>query len=214
MPRFLFILVVGLITVPAWGQVPPATRRTLVRDSLQRAFEQEPPLIRVAYAHNWQRGPASTPVALFVTHRGRPVAVRAVAGQGFLLPPGAGDSLALGVGFNGHVQWFDPVPARYFAHGAKVAFGYVDRAHLKKPARTDEDGWEMDEEVRLVGGPLERQRWRRAKGLVGVRYQIISPGCTAMAWSSSPTCRCSENNAPFAIRTLFLNAYSLRGTKD
>lgn len=175
MPRFLFILMVGLITVPAWGQVPPATRRAQVHDSLQRAFEPEPPVIRVAYSHNWQRRLDSTPVALFVTHRGRPVAVRAVAGHGFLLPPGAGDSLTLGVGVNGHVQWFDPVPARYFAHGATVTFGYVDRAHLKKPARADEDGWDMDEEVRVVREPLERQHWRQAKGLVGVQYQIIYP---------------------------------------
>lgn len=175
MLRFLFLLVVGLITAPAWGQMPPATRRAQVHDSLRRAFEQEPPLIRVAYSHNWQRGSESTPAALHVTHRGRPVAVRAVAGHGFLLPPGAGDSLALGVGVNGQVQWFDPVPARYFAYGATVTFGYVDRAHLKKPARADEDGWEMDEEVRLVREPLEQQHWRRAKGLVGVRYQIISP---------------------------------------
>jgi hypothetical protein len=175
MPRLLFILVVGLITVPTWGQVPPATQRAQVRDSLKQAFEQEPPIIRVAYAHNWQRGLESTPVALFVTHRGRPVAVRAVAGHGFLLPPEAGDSLALGVGVAGHVQWFDPVPARYFAHGATVAFGYVDRAHLNKPGRTDEDGRVTDEEVRVVREPLERQHWRRAKGLVGVRYQIIYP---------------------------------------
>jgi hypothetical protein len=179
MLRFLFILMVGLITAPAWGQMPPATRRAQLyeqmRDSLRRAFEQESPLIRVAYSHNWQRGPGSTPVALFVTHRGRPVAVRAVAGHGFLLPPGAGDSLALGIGVNGQVQWFDPVPAHYLAHGAALTFGYVDRAHLKKPARPDEDDWEMDEEVWLVCEPLERQHWRRAKGLVGVRYQIISP---------------------------------------
>ena len=127
MLRFLFILMVGLITVPAWGQVPPTTRRAQLyeqrRDSLQRAFEQEPPVIRVAYSHNWQRGLESMPVALFVTHRGHPVAVRVVAGQGFLLPPGAGDSLAFGVEVNGHVQWFDPVPAGYFAYGAAVTFG-------------------------------------------------------------------------------------------
>jgi hypothetical protein len=179
MPRFLFILMVSLITVPAWGQMPQATRRAQMydqmRDSLRRAFEQEPPFIRVAYSHNWQRGLESMPVALFVTHRGRPVSVRAIAGQGFLLPPGVGDSLALGVEVNGHVQWFDPVPTRYFTYGAAVTFGYVNRAHLRKPTRTDEDGWEMDEEVRLVREPLERQHWRRAKGLLGVRYQIISP---------------------------------------
>ena len=157
------------------GQLPSATRRADMHDSLQRAFEQEPPFIRVAYAHNWQREPASTPVVLFVTHRGNPVMVRAVAGEGFLLPPGAGDSLALGVTVAGHLQWFDPVPAGYFADGATVAFGYVDRAHLRKPARTDEDVRGMDEEVRMVREPLARQHWRRARGLVGVRYQIIYP---------------------------------------
>lgn len=175
MPPILFILVVWLTAGPAWGQLPSATRRADMHDSLQRAFEQEPPFIRVAYAHNWQREPASTPVVLFVTHRGNPVMVRAVTGEGFLLPSGAGDSLALGVTVAGHLQWFDPVPAGYFAHGATVAFGYVDRAHLRKPVRTDEDVRGMDEEVRMVREPLERQHWRRARGVVGVRYQIIYP---------------------------------------
>lgn len=168
MIRLLFVLLTWLMAAPGWGQTRSELAFRARLDSLQRVFEREPPFIRVAYSHNWQPVPAATPVVLYVKHRRRPVAVRQVQGHGYLLPPGSMDSLALGVGVGGHLQWFRPIPAHFFAHGAYVTFGYLDRAHLEKRADTGEG-------ERMVLQALEHQRWRRAQKLEGVRYQVIRP---------------------------------------